>query len=165
MIPPKSSILVATDLSPASAYTLRHVLGYISCNKQAEVRILHVCEPMSDDAKITMMMFMQNESQRASAQAQRIDLIREKFKNDLKDFWASSSDEEKALKSQIVSAEIVEGFPAEVILQQAKRHGCNMIALGAHQQGLSHTFLGTVAKRVLRRADIPTLVIPYRADS
>lgn len=160
MIPSKSSILVAIDLSPASVNTLRHVLSCIRDNK-TQIRILHVCEPMSEDARVTLMMFMQNEAQRNSALKQRHRLIQEEFTKNLEDFWASLSEKDQDLRHQVVSAEVIAGFPAEVILQQAKQHNCDMIALGAHEQGISHTFLGSVAKRVLRRAEIPTLIVPY----
>lgn len=164
MIPDRSSILVATDLSTASVHTLRHVLNCVRDNK-SQIRILHVCEPMSDDARVTLMMFMQNEGQRRSALKQRLNLIQEEFTKNLETFWASLPEKDQALRQQVVAAEVIEGFPAEVILQQAKKYSCDMIALGAHEQGISHTFLGTVAKRVLRRAEIPTLIVPYKRSS
>lgn len=164
MIPERSSILVATDLSQASVHTLRHVLSCIRDTK-TQIRILHVCEPMSEDARVTLMMFMQNEGQRSSALRQRRHLIQEEFTKNLEAFWASLPAKDQALRQQVIAAEVIEGFPAEVILQQAKKHNCDMIALGAHEQGISHTFLGSVAKRVLRRAEIPTLIVPYKRSS
>jgi nucleotide-binding universal stress UspA family protein len=32
--------------------------------------------------------------------------------------------------------------------------------MGAHEKGIAHTFLGTVAKRVLRRSRKPVFIIP-----
>jgi nucleotide-binding universal stress UspA family protein len=71
---------------------------------------------------------------------------------------------DRGIQDQIETIEIIDGYPAEVILRRAHELKCNLIVLGAHDHGFSHTFLGTVAKRVLRRADIPTLVVPYRDD-
>ncbi len=45
-------------------------------------------------------------------------------------------------------------------LRRSVELGCDLIVLGAHDHGFSHTFLGTVAKRVLRRSKIPTLIVP-----
>lgn len=79
-----------------------------------------------------------------------------------KEFWQHVSDEDKDIQNQVASIELVDGYPAEVILRRASELGCDLIIIGADEHGFSHTFLGTVAKRVLRRSSIPTLVVPYR---
>lgn len=63
------------------------------------------------------------------------------------------------------SLELVQGFPAEVILDFASAHQPELIVLGA--KGLRATFgilLGGVAQRVVEYAECPVLVIrsPYR---
>ena len=57
-----------------------------------------------------------------------------------------------ARRDRIADIEIIEGQPAEVILQRSVSLGADMILMGSHEHGLSHTFLGTVAKRVMRRS-------------
>ncbi|RVU83345.1 universal stress protein [Leucothrix sargassi] len=161
MIPSNSSILVATDLSASSFNTLKYALSCIRDN-DSQIHILHVTEPMSDDAKITLMMFMQDKEQRKGAIDQRSELMGQEFMNKLDAFWASQPAETQALRGRVISTDIKEGFPAEVILQHAKKRECDLIMLGAHEQAISHSFLGTVAKRVLRRAEVPTMVVPYR---
>ena len=32
--------------------------------------------------------------------------------------------------------------------------------MGSHERGMNHTFLGSVAKSVLRRSHVPTLIVP-----
>lgn len=159
-----SSILVASDLSPASSNTLRHVLNRVR-GSQAEIRILHVVEPMSEDSRVTLMMFMQNADSRRNALEQRLELMREEFESNLKKLWASLPEADQDLQKHVIATDVIEGYPAEVILQQAKKHGCDTLVLGAHEQGINNTFLGSVAKRVLRRADIPTLIVPCRLES
>lgn len=163
MFPSDSSILVASDLSSASLKTLRHVLECVRDN-QSTVRLLHVVEPMSDDARVTLMMFMQDANSRKKALEQRLGMMRKEFEKNLEDLWAAMPEEDQVLRQRIVATDIIEGYPAEVILQQAKKHNCDMVALGAHEQGIDHTFLGSVAKRVLRRSEIPTLIVPYRRE-
>ncbi len=58
---------------------------------------------------------------------------------------------------------MIEGFPDGGILRVAKVNDAVLIALGAHEHGLSHTFLGTVSRRIKRRAEVSTLVVPYRS--
>ena len=43
--------------------------------------------------------------------------------------------------------------------------GCDLIVIGSHEHGVSHTFLGSIAKRVLRRTRIPALVVPLLEDN
>lgn len=163
MFPPDSSVLVACDLSPAASNTLRHVFNSVR-GSQVKIRILHVVEPMSEEVRVTLMMFMQSEEGRKNALVQRIDMLRKEFAENLKTFWASLPEEQQALQQHVVATDVIEGYPAEVILQQAKKHQCDTLVLGAHEKGLNQTFLGSVAKRVLRRADIPTLIVPFRRE-
>jgi nucleotide-binding universal stress UspA family protein len=79
-----------------------------------------------------------------------------------KEFWRHVSEEDKDVQDQVASIELVDGYPAEVIVRRAAELGCDLIVIGAHEHGFTQTFLGTVAKRVLRRSDIPTLIVPYR---
>lgn len=53
-----------------------------------------------------------------------------------------------------------EGDAVDEILHAAKDEHVDMIALGTHgRQGLSRLFLGSVAEGVLRRAEVPVLVV------
>ena len=124
-----------------------------------------VLSNVSDDARITLQMFMQDDASRKQAMSTRNEHVKAVLAERQKNFWAALPKEDQGIRDQIESIEIVEGHPAEVILRRARELQCDLIVLGAHDHGFSHTFLGTVAKRVLRRADIPTLVVPYKADT
>ena len=63
----------------------------------------------------------------------------------------------------VSSVELVDGHSAEMILQRAAELNCQLIVMGTHEHGTGHTFIGTVAKRVLRRSQIPTLIVPNTA--
>lgn len=156
-------ILFATDLSKNSTYALRHAAGLAKVTG-AKLHVLHVTEPMSEDARITMQMFIQDEATRTKALDTRTEHIKSVLEERQRNFWASMPAEDKGVQNQIESIEVIEGHPAEVILRRSKELGCDLIVLGAHSHGFSQTFLGAVAKRVLRRATIPTLVVPYQPD-
>lgn len=54
------------------------------------------------------------------------------------------------------------GQPADVILDHAKKVGADMIALGTHgRKGLARIGIGSVAERVIRRAEIPVLIVHH----
>lgn len=163
MQPTVTHILFTTDLSKNSTYALRHAASMAKATG-AKLHILHVTEPMSEDAKVTLQMFMQDKSSRQAAMKTRTEHIKAILTERQKNFWAELPEEDRAIREQVQSIEVTEGYPAEVILRRSKELGCDLIVLGAHNHGLSQTFLGSVAKRVLRRATIPTLVVPYRED-
>jgi len=163
MKPTVTHILFTTDLSQNSTYALSHAASMAKATG-AKLHVLHVVEPLSDDARITIQMFIQDEASRKNAMSTRSDHVKTVLAERQKNFWAALPEEDQDVREQVESIEIVEGHPAEVILRRAKELQCDLIVLGAHDHGFSHTFLGTVAKRVLRRADIPTLVVPYKAS-
>jgi nucleotide-binding universal stress UspA family protein len=161
MIPLTTHILFTTDLSENSTYALLHAAGLAKATG-AKLHVLHVSEPISDDARLTMQMFIQDADARKKALDTRSYHVKEVLTERQKKFWRAMPEEDQHVKDQIESIEVIEGHPAEVILRRSKELGCDLIVLGAHNHGFSQTFLGGVAKRVLRRATIPTLVVPYR---
>ncbi|MGC3939706.1 universal stress protein [Roseobacter sp. EG26] len=160
MIPHVKDILFATDLSPNSDNALRHALG-LAQSLGAKVHILHVAEPLSQDAVVTLRMFLQDETARDKAIKERHASVKDMLKLNQKKFVQSLSDAEKDAYSAVGSVELVDGHPAEMILNRAKELNCGLIVMGTHEQGTGHTFIGTVVKRVLRRSSIPTMVVPH----
>ncbi len=163
MKPTVTHILFTTDLSKNSTYALTHAASMAKMTG-AKLHVLHVVEPLSDDARVTIQMFMQDEESRDKAMSTRHEHAKAVLAERQKNFWAALPEEDRDVREQVESIELVDGYPAEVILRRAKELKCDLIVLGAHDHGFSHTFLGTVAKRVLRRADIPTLVVPYKGE-
>ena len=164
MLPAIKRILFATDLSENAAHAFTYAVSLAAASK-AEVHVLHVVESLSDDARLTLMMFVQDEATRKNALDRRRDMARESLEQRQDRFWSSLGEDQRALRAHVTELEVVEGFPAEEILRRADRGHFDMIVLGAHQHGMSHSFLGNTAKRVMRRARIPTLVVPRNADS
>jgi nucleotide-binding universal stress UspA family protein len=163
MKPTITNILFATDLSHNSTYALRHAASLAEVTG-AEIHVLHVNEPLSEDAKVTLEMFVLNAETREKAMQRRHDMVKQMLAERQQRFWDMLDAEGTHIRKQVTSIEVVDGYPAEAILRRAKELNCDLIVLGAHDHGFTHTFLGTVATRVLRRANIPTLVVPYRED-
>lgn len=157
-------ILCATDLSKHSAYTMCHAAS-LAATTGAKLHMVHAVQPMSDDAKITMQMFMQTTGSAETAAKARRDHAKAVMAERQKTFWDHVAEEDKEIREQIESLDLIDGYPAEVILRRASELKCDLIVIGAHEHGFSQTFLGTVAKRVLRRSTIPTLVVPYKDDA
>lgn len=161
MKPMITNILFATDLSHNSTYALRHAASLAGATG-AEIHILHVNEPISEDAKMTLEIFVLDENARKTATQKRHEMVRKVLAERQARFWQEFKGEDAKIRERVASVEVTDGHPAEVILRRSRELGCDLIVLGAHNHGFSQTFLGTVAKRVLRRSTIPTLVVPYR---
>jgi nucleotide-binding universal stress UspA family protein len=59
------------------------------------------------------------------------------------------------------TALLVQGYPAEKILQEAARLGADLIVVGSHGRGaLRQLLVGSVTDGVLRGAKCPVLVVP-----
>jgi nucleotide-binding universal stress UspA family protein len=69
--------------------------------------------------------------------------------------------EKPEFEYMLVSTVICEGYPAEEILRRAIKLNCDAIFMGTHGKGfLRQTFLGSVAKKVLRQTRKPVFIIP-----
>lgn len=162
MLPVLKDILFATDLSANADNALRHALGLAKLTG-AKVHVLHVTEPLSQDAIVTLQMFMQDDASRKKAIKDRHASVKELLKANQQAFVKSLSGDDKAAYELVGSVELVDGHAAETILKRAKELNCGLIVMGTHEQGTGHTFIGTVVKRVLRRSGIPTMVVPHLA--
>jgi len=54
---------------------------------------------------------------------------------------------------------VIKGDPSEKILETAKSHNFDLIVMGTHGHSLVADILGSTARRVTRRADIPVLSV------
>ncbi len=160
MLPQIKDILFATDLSQNADNALRHALSMAQAY-EAKVHVLHVTEPLSQDAVVTLQMFMQDDASRKEAIKNRHASVKQMLKNNQQEFASSLASDEREAYAAVSSAELVDGHPAEAILSRAKDLNCGLIVMGTHEHGTGHTFIGTVVKRVLRRSSVPTLVVPH----
>ena len=162
MIPKIQKILYATDLSPNSTYALRYAVNS-AIKHGADIIILHVFEKVDPASNAVLDLFFyekrhQELVDRRIAETKaiiknRLDTIRD---NELKELK-----KDPQYKDTNISIEIREGFPAEEILRSSKELNCDIIIMGTHSKGIiANTFLGSTAKRVLRRTRKPVFIIP-----
>ena len=158
-MPEINKILYATDLSKNAAHAFRYAV-YLAQKLDAKIVILHVVERMTRDAELALRAYLDKKDREKIFQ-DRIGYATERIKKRIKLFCDKVLEAEPENLERISSIEVYEGYPAEEILRQAEELNCDVILVGTHQKGFtSHTFLGSVAKRVLRRSRIPAIVIP-----
>ncbi|MTI18093.1 universal stress protein [Rhodobacteraceae bacterium RKSG542] len=156
-------ILYATDLSKQASFAFSYAVS-LAEKFDAKLDIIHVVEPLSDDQRVTLTLFIQEEESRERVLQGRGEAAQHLLSQRIAEFWEAMPDDLQSLQEKMPSSRIIEGFPAEVILQESQRLNSDLIVIGAHTHGFSHTFLGSIAKRVLRRSTIPTFVVPFKDD-
>jgi nucleotide-binding universal stress UspA family protein len=167
MIPKIKRILYATDLSRNSAYAFRYAIN--SANHHgADIHILHVLDvrvfpvprPGGEGAG-TLIEGPRYLERFAKFQVEQVAATREKIRNRLGAICRKELQGNEALLRRVVSIEVTEGDPAAMILQKADELEADLVVMGSHGKGiLAHTFLGSVAQKVLQRISIPALTIP-----
>ncbi len=159
MLPEIKRILYCTDLSKNASYAFKYA-AYLARQTGAEIHILHVVEKLSNDARITLQTYVMNAQSRDDFLNHRLDHARDLLEERQQYFWDVLAPTDKALRQQIVSIDVIEHYPAETILKRSQELKVDLIVMGAHEKGILHTFLGSVAKSVLRRSRIPTVIVP-----
>jgi len=155
MIPQIKKILYTTDLSDNSAYVLRYAINSAK-RHDAKIIILHVLDIMPAIAKIDII-----EEEQQKIFKEKITYTLDRIRERLKIFCEKEAKDDPECMERVESIEVCEGFPAEVILIKADELNCDVIIMGTHAKGiLVHTFLGSTAKRVLRRTRKPVFIIP-----
>ncbi len=158
MIPEIKKILYTTDLSKNSAHAFRYAIA-LSKKFDAEIIILHVIEEMSADARIALSAYLDTEYRKEKLK-QKIPNAIERIRTRLKAFCDKELENEFGVSKKVTLIEVCMGYPEEEILKKVDEFGCDAIVMGAHQKGRAQTFLGSVAKRVLRRTRKPVFLIP-----
>jgi len=142
-------ILLATDLGQNSAKAMEYARIFVS-KFGAELHVLHVLEDkLTNTPSFAGGLALNSYVHESPAVAEQ--LIRSLFEPS----WL--------LDKHIVVA-TTDGSPADQILDYAKKHSIDLIALGTHgRTGLSHILIGSVAEHVIRHAKCPVVTVPSRS--
>jgi len=158
MIPEIKKILYTTDLSPNSAYAFRYAVGSAK-RHDAEIILLHVLEQVPDSVRALLADYLSEEQQQTILE-EKLTYARERIQKRLKIFAEKELQGESNVLDRI-SIEVEEGHPADVILQKADELHCDIVVMGTHgKETWHHTYLGSMARRVLGRIRKPVFIIP-----
>lgn len=164
MLPAIKNILYATDLSKNSAFAFRYAM-ILADSLDARITIVYIL-PMIDSAMEVPIITQMGEDQYYKLMEERSKETIEKIKERLREFTGREVKNTKKHEERVSSILVHEGDAVDEILKAADRLKSDLIIMGAHGKGiLSHTFLGTVPDKVLRRSRIPVLVVPIPKDA
>jgi len=164
-------ILVPLDGSPLSAAVLPHVEKLIS-ETNAEVTLLIVADSTAPIGSVTVgsgdVQDMVSSPTVGQPILERRTVIREgetqpqaekRIKDELETYLAEAASK-LAAKGILTAQTVLFGDPVEKIVDHAKGERFDVIAMATHgRSGLARLLAGSVASRVLERADIPVLLV------
>jgi nucleotide-binding universal stress UspA family protein len=152
-------ILYATDLSYNSVNAFDYAIS-LAIKFGAEITILHVMDEI-ESTSLNMVSLYLREAQMEENLQKKISRIREELKEHLNGFIDRKIADNPDIANRIKSIEICKGYPAEEIIKKADAFHCDVIVMGTHGKGIvSQAFLGSVAKKVLRRIRKPVFIVP-----
>jgi nucleotide-binding universal stress UspA family protein len=159
MMPKIKKILYATDLSDNAVYVLRYAVD--SAKKHdAKIIILHVLEPMPVTAEAMALSYISEEQLKKTQEDAEISAV-DRIQKRLKIICEKEFKDDPECTDRVESIEVCAGFPPDTILRMADERSCDAIIMGTHTRGaIANTFLGSTAKRVLRRTRKPVFIIP-----
>ncbi|MFO0969921.1 MAG: universal stress protein [Gemmataceae bacterium] len=135
---PVRSILVPTDFSPTSDLAFRLACS-VARDTGARITVLHVLTP-------PMVVFGEG--------------IIPPVPPDYPREWQDKLEAIQPPRHVPIEHRLIEGDPANTILDVAKEIDCDLIVLGTHgRTGLNRVFMGSVAEKVIRKANCPVLTI------
>lgn len=166
------TILLATDLTqncmPAFDFAAILALRF-----QAKIVILHVIEKIPDYVESRLEALLGetnwNEMMRAYENEARQKLIGKRsssklIRKALDHFCTEAGIDEASCGYQSREVVIGDRNIVESIIENSKKHACDLIILGGHEARLLKKSIGTTIKSVLQKSKIPVLVVPADPD-
>jgi nucleotide-binding universal stress UspA family protein len=175
MVQLTKNILFASDLSVNMKEVFEHAAKMAVC-QNANIIVLHVMEENPHSEKRIRMAFGEalyknlKSEQRDGARniliGKNVDALR--IRQAIAGFFeGAEQNEESSEKNSLIKKILVaEGRSiANEITSTAKEEGCDLIVMGCKQQGLLAEAMGNhVIRKVLKRNDVPVLIVPFSAE-
>lgn len=163
MMPQIKRVLYTTDLSPNSVFVLRYAINAAKTHG-AKLVVLHVLEELPPTARALCSAYLDEENCLRITKG-KITNAKKRILKRLQTVCDRELDSDVEAGGICDSIEVVEGYPADEILQNAKKFNCDVIFMGMHSKGfLKHSYFGSTSKKVMRRARKPVFIVPLPAE-
>jgi nucleotide-binding universal stress UspA family protein len=161
MLPAYKTILVATDFTENSDHAFNHAV-MLARQHNAKIHLLHVL-PQVDTAMRSYLSSVMGEDKLETFEKNHQQDAQAKLKAALDSFAQQELVDHPEDLARFAGSEVVPGNPVIKIIEAAKRLNADVIVIGTHSKGvLEHAFLGSIAEKVLQKANRPVFVIPLR---
>ena len=147
-------VVIALDYSPGAQKVAEAGYAFVK-DMQAQVCLVHVVA----DAAYYSIDYSPIMGYEGLNTAHTLQLV-EELKGEAGKFLEASAFH---LKGSGIETRVLEGPPADAILEFAGEWGADLLIMGTHSRsGLEKLLMGNVASNVLKHTHVPLLVIPNR---
>ena len=167
-------ILYPTDLSENAKYAFDYAISLAS-RYGARLTLMHVLPEVPRSLDTSVIGYLSSEQweeikARHFQEAQQALIGKRKDHHAVKevlDQFCAGVIGDSSTSVETEEVVVTYGNPVNEILKTAEEKGCDLIVMGTHGQGgLADALLGSTARRVVRRANVPVLTVrlPVEAD-
>lgn len=168
MVPEIKKILFTTNLSPDARKAFDYAVS-LADRYEAVITVLHVMEEVSHSSDVHIRSFLGEEKwqelQEAHEQEAKQILIGKRregamIKAALEEFCAAVQKDHDECEFMTDETIVTRGNVVDEILDVSRDKGCDLIVMGYHDRGkFGEAVLGSTTRRVLRRANIPVMLV------
>ena len=153
------SILYATDLGLYAPYVLQHALS-LARAFQAELHVVHAVEPLGLFAESVLNTYLDQKTL-DELRTQGLTTVMASIEQRVLEGFRDEVGETQQDMQMIRSVRVAQGDPAQVILEEARKLGVDLLVVGSHSHGAAQDIpLGRTAARVLQLSDKPVYLVP-----
>lgn len=159
MLPLYSTILVPIDFTENSEHAFKHAVMIARLNN-AKIHLLHVM-PEVDSTMINYISTFLGDEKMEKLEQEGAKIARDEMKKTLDNFSKTELANFPEDLARFAEAEVRTGHPVIKILKVAEELDADLIVMGTHGKGiLGHTFIGSVAEKVLNKSTRPVFIVP-----
>jgi nucleotide-binding universal stress UspA family protein len=152
MLPAYKTILCCHGFGTQATEVLRHAFGIAKCY-DARVVIIHVLEPPNPQAQHMLDTYLPPEKFAEFREAAMQSVV-----TDIGVHVGEACGD--ACRSLLREVKVLEGRPADRVLQEAKDLGADLIVMGSHRHStVGELLLGSTAHRVTQQSPVPVLLV------
>ncbi|MBA1187609.1 universal stress protein [Pseudomonas entomophila] len=152
------SLLYATDLGAYAPLVLQHALS-LARAFQAELYVIHVVEPMGRFAESLLQSYL-DERTLDRLHSQGVGVVMANIEQQVLDTFRQDLGETADL-ALIRAVRVRQGDPAQVILDQVRRLGVDLLVFGSHaQRAEGDVPVGRTAARLMQLSSVPVYMAP-----
>jgi len=159
MLPKYNTILVPTDLTPNAEHAFKHAIK-LALQSNAGIHLLHVVPEIDAGFRSYVSAVMGQGNLEKFEKDHEVE-AREEIKREIEHFAKTELTNLAEAQERFVGAIVIHGDPVAGILKTADAIEADVIVMATHGKGEhSHTFLGSVTEKVLRKSNRPVFAIP-----
>ena len=153
------SILYATDLGLYAPYVLQHALS-LARAFNAELYVVHAVEPLGLFAESVLQTYL-DENTLQELRSKGLATVMASIEQRVLEGFCDEMGEAHQDMQMIRNVRVAQGDPAQVILDEARKLGVDLLVVGSHSHGAAQDIpLGRTAARLLQLSETPVYLVP-----